>query len=158
MAREVGGATPPLVKDAAQALCDRFDSNEYNPTPLIDLGALVASADGKFDDKEMEALRQLLEPMLGAQLDTELVGYLIEASLRVIQAAGTGPRVRLLADILLDCDAVEEGLLVALAVAHASEGISPEERALVESLARAAHLPAARLAALEEKVRAAFAR
>jgi tellurite resistance protein len=157
MARPNGGAPPSLVKDAAQALCDRFDRNEYNPTPLIDLGALVAIADGNVDDEEIEALRQLLEPMLGAKLDTELVGYLIQASLRVIEAAGTGPRVRLLADILLDCDAVEEGLLVALAVAHASEGVSADERALIESLAAAARLPAARLADLDEKVRAAFA-
>jgi hypothetical protein len=52
---------------------------------------------------------------------------------------------------------VEEGILVALAVAHASEGLSDAERAVIESLARAAELPARRLDQLNEQVRGAFA-
>jgi tellurite resistance protein len=148
---------PAMVQRAAVDLCARFDLNDYNPTPLVDLGALVANADGSVDTEELEALRQLLEPMLGAQLNAEMVGYLIEASLRVIEAAGIEPRVRLLANILLDCDAVEEGIIVALAVAHASDGLSAAERALIESIAREAHLPADRLERLNEEVRSAFA-
>ncbi|WP_437293188.1 tellurite resistance TerB family protein [Sorangium sp. So ce426] len=148
---------PELVQQAAGLLRARFDLNEYNPTPIVDLGALVANADGTVDAEEIDALRQLIEPMLGAQLDVELVRYLIEASLKVIAAAGVEPRVRLLAEILMDCDAVEEGIIIALAVAHASEGISDAERAVIESLARAAELPARRLDQLNEQVRAAFA-
>ncbi|CAN95418.1 tellurite resistance TerB family protein [Sorangium sp. So ce726] len=148
---------PELVQQAAGLLRARFDLNEYNPTPIVDLGALVANADGTVDAEEIDALRQLIEPMLGAQLNVELVRYLIEASLKVIAAAGVEPRVRLLAEILMDCDAVEEGIIIALAVAHASEGISDAERAVIESLARAAELPARRLDQLNEQVRAAFA-
>lgn len=148
---------PAMVQKAASELCARFRQNEYNPTPIVDLGALVANADGSVDDEEIDALRELLEPMLGAALNAELVGYLIEASLKVLEAAGVEPRVRLLAEILLDCDAVEEGLIIALAVAHASDGISTAERAIIESLARATALPAARLDRLDEEVRAAFA-
>ena len=84
---------PAMVQRAAVDLCARFDLNDYNPTPLVDLGALVANADGSVDTEELEALRQLLEPMLGAQLNAEMVGYLIEASLRVIEAAGIEPLV-----------------------------------------------------------------
>lgn len=148
---------PELVQQAAGMLRARFDLNEYNPTPIVDLGALVANADGTVDAEEIDALRLLIEPMLGAQLNAELVRYLIEASLKVIAAAGVEPRVRLLAEILMDCDAVEEGIIVALAVAHASEGISEAERAVIESLSRAAELPARRLDQLNEQVRAAFA-
>jgi len=148
---------PELVQQAAGLLRARFDLNEYNPTPIVDLGALVANADGTVDAEEIDALRQLIEPMLGAQLNVELVRYLIEASLKVIAAAGVEPRVRLLAEILMDCDAVEEGIIIALAVAHASEGISDAERAVIDSLARAAELPARRLAHLNDQVRAAFA-
>ncbi|WP_437708143.1 tellurite resistance TerB family protein [Sorangium sp. So ce448] len=148
---------PELVQQAAGLLRARFDLNEYNPTPIVDLGALVANADGTVDAEEIDALRQLIEPMLGAQLNVELVRYLIEASLKVIAAAGVEPRVRLLAEILMDCDAVEEGIIIALAVAHASEGISDAERAVIESLARAAELPGRRLDQLNEQVRAAFA-
>ncbi|AUX45010.1 hypothetical protein SOCE26_064890 [Sorangium cellulosum] len=148
---------PVLVQQAAGLLRARFDLNEYNPTPIVDLGALVANADGNVDAEEVDALRQLIEPMLGTELNAELVRYLIEASLKVIAAAGVEPRVRLLAEILMDCDAVEEGVIVALAVAHASEGLSAAERAIIESLARAAELPASRLERLNEEVRAAFA-
>jgi tellurite resistance protein len=144
--------TPAIVERAVEALFARFEQGGYNPTPIVDLGALVASADGEIDAKEMEALRQIVEPLLGARLSTELVGYLIEASLQVICAAGVAPRVQLIAEILMDCDAVEEGIIVALAVAHASEGFSEPERKLVASLARAARLPESRLEALIREI------
>ena len=51
----------------------------------------------------------LLGHETGATVDPSLVRYLIEASLKVIAAAGVEPRVRLLAEMLADCDAVEEG-------------------------------------------------
>ncbi|MCC6552172.1 MAG: hypothetical protein IT372_04005 [Polyangiaceae bacterium] len=146
---------PPVVEKAAEALCARFEQGEYNPTPIIDLGALVASADGTVDAQEIDTLRQIVGPMLRARLDGELIGYLIEASAQVIRAAGVEPRVRLLAEILLDCDAVEEGVLVALGVAFASEGLSDPERAVIASLARSARLPDGRLEALITDVRRA---
>jgi tellurite resistance protein len=145
-----------MIQEAARTLRARFDLHEYNPTPIVDLGALVANADGSVEPEEIEALGELLGPMLGAELDAEIVGYLVEASLRVIAAAGVQPRVRLIAEILKDCNAVEEGILIALSVAYASEGLSAAERALIESLARAAELPSARLAELNEKVQKAL--
>jgi tellurite resistance protein len=145
-----------MIQEAARTLRARFDLHEYNPTPIVDLGALVANADGSVEPEEIEALGQLLEPMLGAELDAEIVGYLVEASLRVIAAAGVQPRVRLIAEILKDCNAVEEGILIALSVAYANEGFSAAERAIIESLARAAELPSARLAELSEKVQKAL--
>src|SRR5262245_8521082 len=134
-----------MIQKTAQELRERFDQNEYNPTPIVDLGALVANADGSVDAKEIDALCEMLEPLLGTELNQELVGYLIEASLKVIEKAGVEPRIRLIAEILMDCDAVEEGMIIALAVAHASEGLSPAERGIIESLARAVELPAPRL-------------
>jgi tellurite resistance protein len=143
---------PAIVEKAVEALCARFEQGDYNPTPIVDLGALVANADGTVDAEEIETLRQIVEPLLRARLNTELIGYLIEASLQVIRAAGVEPRVRVIAEILMDCDAVEEGIIVALCVAHASDGISAPERDLVASLARAARLPAHRFEALLEEV------
>jgi tellurite resistance protein len=60
--------------------------------------------------------------------------------------------VRVIAEILMDCDAVEEGITVALAVAYASGGLSDAERTLIASLARAAGLPEQRLDALTRAV------
>lgn len=142
----------PIVERAVETLCTRFEQGDYNPTPIIDLGALVANADGTVDAQEIETLRQIVEPLLRARLDTELIGYLIEASLQVIRLAGVEPRVRLLAEILLDCDAVEEGIIVALGVAYASDGLSAPERNLVASLARAARLAEDRIEALIQEV------
>jgi hypothetical protein len=92
--------------------------------------------------------------MLGQEIEAEIVGFLIDASIRVIQADGVDARARLVAEILLDCDAVEPGILVALAVAYASEGFSDEERVVIERIADAAELPRARLNELTERVRA----
>ena len=145
-----------MIQKAVEELCARFDANDYNPTPIIDLGALVANADGVVNAEEIDALCDVLEPMLGAQLNAELTGYLVEASLKVIRAAGVEARIRLLAEILMDCDAVEEGIVVALALAFASEGLSPEEQSVIASLARAADLPRPRLDELTGQVKVAF--
>ena len=151
-------AKTPFVREAIDRLLDRFERGDYNPTPIIDLGALVANADGVIDAQEIDTLQQILEPLLGAQLDPELVGYLINASLDVIKAAGVEPRMRVLAEILMDCDAVEDGIIVALAVAYASEGLSDAERTLVTQLAKTCELPADRIAALISQVGAEMER
>jgi len=145
-------ATTPYVREAIERLLGRFERGDYNPTPIIDLGTLVANADGVVDAQEIETLQQILEPLLGAQLDGELVGYLVNASLSVIKSAGVEPRMRVVAEILMDCDAVEEGIIVALAVAYASEGLSEAERALVTQLAKLCEVPDDRIAALIARV------
>ena len=147
-------STDGLLDAAIADLCERFDKNGYNPTPIIDLGVLVANADGVVDEAEVTALRGIFQRLLGEQIDAELVGHLVDASREVIDAAGVGPRLRLLAEILQDCDAVEQGITVALGVAYASEGLSASERTLVSELAGAAGLPDGRLEELIESVRA----
>ena len=127
------------VDEAVSRLLERFEQSDYNPTPIIDLGVLVAQADGRIDEAEVVELRSLFTRMLGADLNAELVGFLIEASHQVIQAAGADQRIRLLAEILLDCDAVEDGLLVALTVAHAGDDFTSTERDVITRLARAAY-------------------
>jgi len=152
-------SAPALVVEAVERLCQRFENNDYNPTPLIDLGVLVANADGKIDPEELETLREILEPILGAQLNAELVGFLVTASLKVITAAGSEPRARLIAEILMDCDAVEDGMLVALAIAYGKGGgIAPAERALLSAIAEATDLPEERLDALTKQVKDALAK
>lgn len=149
-------AVPRIVTEAVEVLCARFEAGDYNPTPLIDIGALIASADGVVDEQEIDTLRRILEPMLHAELDDQIVRFLIDASVRVIQADGVDARVRLVAEILLDCDAVEPAFIVALGVAFASEGLSDAERSVIEKLAAATRLPADRLNALIEKSRQSY--
>ncbi len=149
-------AVPRVVTEAVEVLCARFEAGDYNPTPLIDIGALVANADGVIDEQEIDTLRRILEPMLGAELDAQIVRFLIDASVRVIQAEGVDPKIRLVAEILLDCDAVEPALIVAVGVAFSSEGFSDAERAIVEKLAAATDYPSDKLRALIERARESY--
>lgn len=144
-----------LIREAVEALSDRFERGDYNPTPIVDLGVLVANADGTVDEEELAALQSIFGRLLGTQLDGEIVGHLIEASRRTIDRAGVSARLRLIAEILKDCDAVEEGITVALGVAYASGGLSPSERTMVASLSDASGLSSARLEELIETVRLA---
>jgi len=141
-----------IVAPAIEQLCVAFDRGGYNPTPIIDLGVLVANADGKVTDNERTILREVFQTLLDTKLTAGVVDHLITASLEVIEAAGAESRTRLVAAILQDCDAVEPGILVALAVAFSSEGLSAKERGVIERIADAAGLPPARLAALIKEV------
>ena len=144
-----------LIQSAVESLSKRFEGGDYNPTPIIDLGVLVANADGTVDEEELATLRVIFGRLMGAQFDAEVVGHLIEASRQVIEVAGVNARLRLIAEILKDCNAVEEGVTVALGVAYASGGLSPSERTLVSSLSQASGLSPNRLEELIESVRLA---
>jgi tellurite resistance protein len=130
-----------VVDDAIVDLCAKFDEGGYYPTPIVDLGVLVARADGVVDEKERQMLREVFEALLETRLSPHVVDHLIQASLDVIEQAGVDARAHLVAEILRDCNAVEQGLLVALAIAFASEGLSSAERAVVEQIAKAADFP-----------------
>ena len=143
-----------IVAAAIDQLCLAFERGGYNPTPIIDLGVLVVIADGVVDEKEREVLLDVFQTLLDTKLSPEVVDNLVTASVQVVEAAGAESRARLIAEILLDCDAVEPGILVALAVAYASEGLSKEERVVVERIADAAELPRSRLEQLIKRVHA----
>lgn len=149
-------AVPRSVTEAVETLVKKMEAGDYNPTPIIDLGALIANADGVVDAEEIDTLRHILEPMLGAELPTEVVRFLIDASIYVIKADGADARLRLVAEIMLDCDAAEQALLVALGVAFASDGFTEAERAVIEKLAGAMRLPPERLPQLVEAMRASY--
>lgn len=146
----------PVVQSAIDTLIERFEHGDYNPTPIIDLGVLVAHADGQVDDDEIESLRHIFGSLFGAAFSTQMVGFLIAASLEVLQAAGSEARVRLIAEILSDCDAVRPGIVIALAVAFSSDGLSAAERAIIDAVAKSADLSTSEVDALVESVRGAI--
>lgn len=142
-----------VISPAIEKLCEAFDKGGYNPTPIIDLGVLVANADGAVDDRERGMLSDIFSTLLGTTLNAEVVDALVNASVEVIQQAGAEPRARLVGTILHDCDAGEDGLVVALAVAFASEGLSSAEQRVVDRIADAAGVTKTRLGELTSKVR-----
>lgn len=142
-----------IVASAIEQLCTAFARHGYNPTPIIDLGVLVASADGKVDAGERSMLLEIFQTLLETSLTSEVVDHLVTASLEIIEAAGPAPRARLVGEILADCNAVEPGLVVALAVAYASEGLSAAERNVVTRIAEGAELPNEKLELLIAKTK-----
>jgi tellurite resistance protein len=142
-----------IVSPAIDELCTAFDKGGYNPTPIIDLGVLVAYADGKIDDRERGMLSDVFSTLLGTTLNTEVVDAVVSASVEVITQAGAEERARLVGTILNDCDAGEPGVVVALAVAFASEGLSSNEKRVVDRIAEASGVTKDRLSQLTEKVR-----
>ncbi len=141
-----------FVVNAIDQLCVAFERNGYNPTPIVDLGVLVASADGKVGAKERAILLEVFQALLDTTLTAELVDHLVTASLEVIEAAGAESRARLVSAILSDCDAVEPGVRVALAVAFACDGLSAAEKAAIARIADAGGMTAARLEELTREV------
>lgn len=130
-----------VIGPAIEELCLAFERGGYNPTPIIDLGVLVANADGVVDDAERELLLDVFQTLLETKLTREVVDAMVTASVAVIKAAGAEPRERLVAAILDDCGAAEAGLRVALAIAFSSDGLSAKERAVIDGIASAAHVP-----------------
>lgn len=137
-----------IVVSAIEQLCIAFARHGYNPTPILDLGVLVAYADGQIDVHERSMLRDVFQALLETTLTPELVDHLITASVEVIQAAGAEPRARLVGEILADCEAGDPGIVVALGVAFASEGLSDKERAVIDRIADAAGVAQERVAQL----------
>lgn len=141
-----------LLEDTVVVLMERLAAMEYYPTPIIDLGVLVAQSDGVIEDEELGLLRELFGELLGTKLRGKLAQHLIDASLEVTKMAGAEARIRVLAEVLDDCGAVEEGLIIAASIANASHGIGPVETKLLESLAKACNAPAGMLAAVIKRV------
>lgn len=142
-----------VLVPAIEDLCAAFELGGYNPTPVIDIGVLVANADGVVNASEHALLGEVFQTLLETTLTRELVDVLIQASVEVIKVAGVEPRVRLVGAILQDCDAAEAGLRVALAIAFATEGLSTAEKAVVHAIAEASGVPADRVEELVEEVR-----
>jgi tellurite resistance protein len=143
-----------IIASAIDELCAAFDRGGYNPTPIVDIGVLVAHADGTIDAREREMLLDVFQALLETALTPEVVDHLITASVEVIEAAGAESRARLAGAILRDCEAVEAGVRVALAIAFASHGLSREEARVIERIASAGGLSAERVAELTAELRA----
>lgn len=149
-------AVPREVTEAVETLVQRMDAGDYNPTPIIELGALIASADGVVDADEIDTIRRILQPMLGAELPADVVKFLIESAGTAIEAAGVDARIGVVAEVLKDCDAVEPAMVVALGVAFASVGFTDAERTVIEKLAAKAEFAPDQLAKLIERMRAQY--
>jgi tellurite resistance protein len=134
-----------IIAPAIEDLCAAFERGGYNPTPIIDLGVLIANADGAVDEQERKLLLEVFQALLETNLTPEVVDALISASVEVIRRAGAEPRARLVGAILRDCDAAEAGVRVALALALANEGLSDSERGVINQIGDVAGISQSRI-------------
>ena len=107
-------------------------------------------------DKLVAGIRdgEVFQTLLNTSLTPEVVDHLITASLEVIESAGAESRARLVAAILQDCEAIEPGVRVALAIAFASKGLDSAEVKVVDRIAAAGGMKPARVAQLTAEIRA----
>lgn len=131
--------SPPL-RDARPDLRTEVDKlllrlgDDAGLPVVVELGVLVAAADGVIDDAELEALAVLVDGSLGAHVDKKLVRHFVREARNVIQAEGTEAAAARIGGVLRDRDVGPEGLAVAEAIALASQGISDVEQAALDGL------------------------
>lgn len=116
-------------------------SNDEGVNAAIDLAVLVANADGKIDDAERRALNDSLAAIIGDTVAPIVARHLVSESKSKLAAVGPEARARDIGATLKANDAVREGLSLALAVAHASDGLSDVERERIQVVAEAAGAP-----------------
>jgi tellurite resistance protein len=148
---------PSLAADI-DALCIAFKDSQYGLTPVVDLATLIACADGVVDEAETEALVHTLRRLLGPLMPEKVARQLIDASLDVVRGAGVEMQASTVGLALAARGMVEQGLALAVAVALASNDVSPEERRAIEIIASAAGYPLVQLNVLIDRVRGAAAR
>jgi tellurite resistance protein len=134
----------PLVDVLAAKLGDGDDA----AVATVDLAVLVAAADGVIDAEEKAALTTMLEALMRGTVAPQVVRHLIRESKNQIEAAGADARARSLGLLLANLGAADEGLRVALAMAHASDGLSAVERELIATVAKSAGVSPGRFDAL----------
>jgi tellurite resistance protein len=126
----------PELRAEVEKLLLRLGDDAGLPV-VVELGVLIAAADGVIDDAELEALAVLVEGSLGGHVDTKLVRHFVREARNVIQAEGTAEAAARIGGVLRERDVGPEGLAVAEAIALASQGISDVERAALDALVSA---------------------
>jgi hypothetical protein len=145
----------PAIQSAMTTLRERLQSKGQSLGAIVDLATLIASADGKIDQSELEILSDALTVFLADNLEPAIVQSFVESSQRSLESSGMPARIRNLARTLWSCGAAEHGLIVAIAVAYASFGLAQPERDLILSLSDATGVPRERLYTLIDTVRSA---
>jgi hypothetical protein len=141
-----------IIRPLVAALRARFDSSDEGLNVIVDLAVLVALADGTIDEAEMAALAESIGTLVGGVLDPRMTRQVIRESRAKINAAGAEVRAGEIGASLAAHGAVDEGLLFALAIGWASDGLSTVERDRTLLVARAAGVTAAGLDELSRAI------
>jgi tellurite resistance protein len=144
---------PPSLQPLIDEVLTHFAHGDAGLGTIVDLAVLVAMADGKIDAVEMAALTESVEAIVGSRLVISMVKHLVTQSRADIRGKGIEAAAQSIGAILAKQGAAEDGLLLGLAVAFASEGLAVAEREVLEGVSRAAGVSPERFAELVEAVR-----
>jgi len=133
--------TQPALASDVEALLTTLGDGDDALVALVDLGVLVASADGVIDDDELASLADLLHGAVGMRLDPSIVKHFVREARARLAADGRDARTQAVGAALAAKGAGAGGLAVAVAIARASQGVSADETAAIVAIAKAAELP-----------------
>jgi tellurite resistance protein len=148
----------------AQQPPDRTPPTGFDPATvalfegLVECAYLVANADGVFDELEREAFERLVHASCGGVVSGRQISALLDDFEALLEEDGVDARLEAAASAFKRRVHAEEGLRVAVAMAHASSGVSDEERALIDRLASRCGLTGEDVAAAYAEVEAELAR
>ncbi|MEI8254517.1 MAG: hypothetical protein WCJ30_02470 [Deltaproteobacteria bacterium] len=125
---------------------------------IVEAGYLVAAADGTVDATELETLKKAVGTLTDGEMSAGDIDTLLDDLVDLRKSEGEPARCNAVGAILRDANAGEEGLYLAAAIAYVSGGLSEPELAVMEEIARSAHVSGAQLAVIATSVRDEIAR
>lgn len=105
---------------------------------LLELGSLVAIADGYADEAEREALTRVLRELCRIELSSESMSQMIKSAHEVVKADGMDARCDVLGENLAALGIAPLGIEVAALVALVSHGLDLHEMSALTRVAEAA--------------------
>jgi len=112
---------------------------------LLELGSIVAIADGEADEEERAALSRVLDELCNIKLPPASMAQMIQSAHDVVEADGIEARCELLGERLAALGIAALGIEVAALVSLVSHGLDLHEMSALALVAEAAGLPSDKL-------------
>lgn len=108
---------------------------------ILELGSLVAIADGEADEAERATLRQVLKELCKVDLSAESMEQMIQSAHDVVASDGMEARCNVIGNNLAALEIAPLGVEVAALVSLVSHGLDLHEMAALATVASAAGMP-----------------
>lgn len=108
---------------------------------VVEAAFLVANSDGVFDDDERAAFQSVVANACGDVVQLDQLDALVADLCEQLAEDGIDKRTRMVARTITKLEHQLEVLRIAALMAHISGGVSDQERAVLEQLARGFNLP-----------------
>jgi tellurite resistance protein len=139
------GASTSILSLAAASYGSRPSGDATVPTgfdpvavalfeALVEGAYLVATADGVFDDQERWVFERVITASCGGAVDSRQIAALVSDLGEQLAEDGLERRIEAMARSVTRAEHAREVLRVAALIAHASDDVSPAERAVLSQI------------------------